>query len=286
MILLTGARGVVGQPLRRALAQAGLDCLAVSRTSSSTQNELAWDLEQALSSEQKKMIAACHTLVHCAPIWLLSQHLEALSRTNIRRLIVFSSTSVISKEESIDPVDQTLVAQLSNAERDLLESHEDESFAVTIFRPSMVYGYGLDENVSHIAKRLVKMPLVPLAGDARGLRQPVHADDLVTAVLAVLDAETTYGQTYELAGAERLSYREMVLRIKKAIGSRALILGLPVKIYRLLLKIAARVTGFDYTSAMADRMNQDLVYDYSEAERAFGYSPQAFLLNPQQDLPR
>ncbi len=286
MILLTGARGVVGQPLRRALAEAGLDCLPVSRTSSSTQDELSWNLEQTLSSGQIETISACHTLVHCAPIWLLSQHLEALSKTNIRRLIVFSSTSVISKKESIDPVDQSLVAQLSNAEQHLLKSHSNERFAVTIFRPSMVYGYGLDENVSHIAKRLLKMPLVPLAGDAQGLRQPVHADDLVTAVFAVLNAETTYGQTYELAGAERLSYREMVLRIKKATGSRALILRLPVKYYRLLLKIAARVTGFDYTSAMADRMNQDLIYDNGEAGRDFGYSPREFLLNPQQDLPR
>jgi len=53
----------------------------------------------------------------------------------------------------------------------------------------------------------------------------------------------------------------------------------------MVLSLAAKISSFSYTPEMADRMNQNLNYDFSSAQSDFGYSPQAFLVNPQRDLP-
>jgi len=35
----------------------------------------------------------------------------------------------------------------------------------------------------------------------------------------------------------------------------------------------------NWSSAMAERMNRDLVFDHSEATRDFGFAPRAFVLS-------
>jgi nucleoside-diphosphate-sugar epimerase len=57
---------------------------------------------------------------------------------------------------------------------------------LTLLRPTLIYGCGLDQNISRLARiiRLCRCMLV--AGQARGLRQPVHADDLAALAVAAL----------------------------------------------------------------------------------------------------
>lgn len=286
MILVTGGNGVVGVPLCQALAEQGLSFLSISRTPSAADGAaLRWDLTQPLSSSQRAKLNACDTLVHCAPIWLLPQHLPALSELGIKRLVVFSSTSVTSKQASNEANEQRLVDLLANAEQSAIGFAKQSGLDLTIFRPSMIYGYGRDSNVSHIARRLKKIKVMPIAGKGSGLRQPVHADDLVQAVLASLNNPSTFGQVYTLAGGERLSYRELVTRIFVGLGRRPFIIHLPVSMLRIGLRFASKFSGFAYSAEMADRMNQDMIYDNQRATADFGYKAQKFLEQPARDLP-
>ena len=286
MILITGARGVVGAPLRQALNKSQRGFVAVTRQADQSADEfLSWDLQSALTAEQIQALAGCRALIHCAPIWLLPDHVDDLLRAGIRRMAVFSSTSVISKSGSQDPADQILVESLRDAETALQDYAQEGKIDLTILRPSMIYGYGRDENISHIARRLRRLRFMPLAGAGRGLRQPVHADDLVAAALNALESDVSVNQVYTLAGGEQISYRVMVERVFVALGMKPRILQLPVWVVRTLLKLASIGRGFAYTGSMADRMNQDLIYDCSDAVNDLEFSPQAFLQHPERDLP-
>lgn len=286
-VLLTGANGVVGQPLLETMIDSNFDVLRVSRKAEAgEEHSLEWDLQQSLSTLQTERISRCDTLIHCAPIWLLPEHLPQLLELGIKRLVVFSSTSVISKKHSVDPSEQNLVNQLSAAEEAIKASCENANAAYTILRPSMIYGYGRDQNVSKIAAMISRYKFMVLAGKAKGLRQPVHADDLVKVVLDNLGNTTSYAQTYSLAGGEALSYRAMVERIFKGLGLKPRIISVPESLMRTILWLAAKVTRFDYTSSMATRMSQDLVYDCEAARQELGFDPQPFLVNPQRDLPK
>jgi nucleoside-diphosphate-sugar epimerase len=258
----------------------------VSRQGVDSQRKpIRWDLENAASSSVVQQLASCDTLIHCAPIWLLPQHMEVLHKAGINRMIVFGSTSVISKRLSADKHEKKLVAQLARAEQKLNEYCKDNAISLTILRPSMIYGYGLDQNITRIAAFIRRFGFAVLVGRAKGLRQPVHTDDLVDAVLATRENSKSFGKTYNLAGGESLSYTDMVERIFMALHKNIRIIPLPLPIVRGALRAAGVVGSFAYTPEMADRMNQDLAYDYSDATADFDYQPQPFLNDPVRDLP-
>lgn len=284
MILLTGANGVVGQPLGERLMAQNRVFKRVSRHAA--KGVIEWDLTQALNHSQKEAMHGITTLIHCAPIWLLSQHIEALHALGITRMVVFSSTSVLSKQSSNDESEQLLVTQLSKGESSLRTFAATHDLTVTILRPSMIYGYGRDQNVSHIARFIKKYRVMLLMGEASGLRQPVHCDDLVKACIAVIDEPNCFSKSYNLAGAEAISYRVMVERIFMGLRLKPRIVSMPLSVFRVGLKLASFFGKFAYTPEMANRMNQDLAYDYYAASIDFGYQPEPFLQNPQQDLPQ
>lgn len=282
MILVTGANGVVGAPLCEQLTAKGRAFKRVSRGVGSS--AITWDLNRLLSASQIESLSGVDTLIHCAPIWLLSAHIKTLHSLGVKRMVVFSSTSVLSKQHSSDESEQHLVAQLSLGELSLNNFAANHDLKLTILRPSMIYGYGRDQNVSHIAGFIKKYRLMVLVGEANGLRQPVHCDDLVQACFTVLDEPKCYSRSYNLAGGEVLSYRSMVERIFKGLRRKPFIISVPLIVFRAALKLASIMGQFSYTAEMANRMNQDLAYDYQDACDDFSYQPQKFLEAPQRDL--
>lgn len=282
MILVTGARGVVGAALIDKLSMAGRQVCSVSRNA--PESSLHWDMTLPLDSAASHRLSGLDTVLHCAPIWLLPAHLDILASSGMNRLLVFSSTSASSKQGSTDPSEQSLAQRLVEAEDAIRSFCEERSIAATIFRPSMIYGHGRDENVMHLARFIRRYGFAVVAGAGSGSRQPVHADDLVAAVLSALDSPLTHGKAYEVAGAEVLSYRSMLERLFVAMDRTPRIVSVPVPILRLALRAAAAVRIFDYTPSMATRMNEDLAYDYAAATLDFGYAPRAFLTDPPNDL--
>ncbi|MCH2189666.1 MAG: NAD-dependent epimerase/dehydratase family protein [Gammaproteobacteria bacterium] len=281
-ILVSGANGVVGQPLVKRLKEEGFSLGSISRFE--CVGKIQWDLDLAPSEGVIHQISRFDCLVHCAPIWLLPRHLSTFKTSGITRLIVFSSTSVISKQKSSDSSEQRLVERLSSAESAVLSFCHSQDISVTILRPTMIYGYGRDQNISHIAGVIKKFGFMILVGKAEGLRQPVHADDIVDACLNVLKTNSELEDTYNLAGGEALSYRSMVERIFNGLKIKPRIVSIPLSVFRFLLWAASKVTSFDYTPEMANRMNQDLSYSNESATEDFNYNPQAFLEDSSRDL--
>lgn len=285
MILITGARGVIGQPLCWRLATSADGYLAVSRAAEGAVQTLQWDLNDSLSEKHLRKISACTKIIHCAPLWLLPKHFSSLAKAGINQMVAFSSTSVIAKKSSTDHHDISLVKTLEEAEQNLTRLAGEHGVALTILRPSMIYGNGLDENISHIARKIKRLKIMPLAGQAQGLRQPVHAEDLVDAAIAVLERRSSGIKIYNLGGGDILSYRAMVVKIFQALGIKPRFMVIPLWFFRVLLRVLSLFSSFDYTASMADRMNVDLVYDHNAASIDFGYQPQGFLLHPERDLP-
>lgn len=284
MILVTGAKGIVGRPLCEKLARDGQPYLEVSRQVSSASTQLQWDLSHAPPSATRAQLKHVVSLIHCAPIWFLPAHIQLFCDLNVTRMVVFSSTSVLSKRESKDLSEQRLVDQLRNSEQLLVDVCKRSDIQLFILRPSLIYGYRRDENVSRIADFIQRFGFMVLVGKATGLRQPVHADDLVIAALTCLVSEALGQHTYTLAGKDVMSYREMVKRIFIGLGRRPLILSVPLWVFRPALTVAAKLSGFSYTPEMATRMNQNLNYDNAAAAADLNFAPQGFLEHPERDL--
>lgn len=298
LVIVTGASSIIGRPLIAALSSKGYKVVAVTRSMSHIDGVdaiLDWDLTQPLNNQNKAALLSMTqsdqkvTLVHCAPIWFLANRIAELANLNVSRIIAFSSTSVEGKSTSKDKREQEVVSLLNKAEQQVQQQSTQESIDWTIFRPTMIYGYGQGQNLAFIAKLVQRYGVFPIVTDAVGLRAPVHVGDLVIAVCQSIDELKTHNKTYNLAGGEVMSYHDMVLRIFSALGKKPVMPALPLFIYRFAIQLLnglARLSGkrMIFSTAMISRMRINLNFSAEPAERDFGYQPGKFLPNGKSDL--
>ena len=281
-VIVCGATSQIGRFLLPRLAQAGWQVIALSRQlppawSQSLTPTVRWLRADIQEGESLQSLPAATTLMHLGPLAILPANLACFADLGVKRLIAFSTSSKLSKAHSPIAAEQAFAARLQAAEDSLAEQCEKLNMHWTVFRPTLIYGCGMDRNVSLIARMIQHFGIFPLLGAARGLRQPVHADDLATACLAAAEAPASYNKSYELSGGETLTYRAMVERIFMSLGRPPRFITIPTTAFALILRLLAYLPRYrDFNVAMAQRMNQDLVYGHEQARQDFGYQPRDF----------
>lgn len=215
-----------------------------------------------------------------APIGIVPEYFSFLEASGATRVVALSSTSRFTKIESSDSGERDAVERLIVAEEEFRVWAERRGIAWVILRPTLIYGLGLDRNVAEIARFVRRFGFFPLFGEANGLRQPVHVDDVVQACAAALQDTVPADCAYDISGAEVLPYRAMVARICVAMERPARVLKIPLPVFRLaiaLLRIFPRYRN--WSAAMAQRMNQDMAFDHSKAAANLGFKPRPFQLS-------
>lgn len=282
-VIVSGASSQIGRMLLPRLAQAGFRVIALSRKGAPAwQEELAsaasWFRADINDPQSLRDLPAAEGLIHLAPLAILPDALEVFAALGVRRVIAFSSSSKFSKAKSPVAAERAFAARLQAAEEGVAAQCARHGMRWTIFRPTLIYGCGMDRNVALIRRIIRRLGFFPLLGAASGLRQPVHADDLAAACVAVFDNPAAFGKAYELSGGECLSYRAMVERIFASLHRKARFVRIPVALFGAALRLLAFIPRYrDFNFAMAQRMNEDLVYAHDAAARDFGYQPRKFV---------
>lgn len=275
-LLVTGASSFVGQYLLQAVEGKWPRVMLISRkvraVSAPGFTWIASDMR-----EDELNVPQADAVIHLAPLPLLPRHIPAFQSMGVKRIVAVGTTSRVTKAGSSSKLDRRTVADYSRAENELVERCDQYRLAWILLRPTMLYDGRSDKNVCTIARIVRRCGFFPVLGTARGLRQPLHAQDLAAACLAVLDQPQTSGRSYNLAGAEVLTYRVMVERIFQAMGRHPRIVSVPGWACRWGLACAALHPRYRYlTAAMADRMNHDMVFDITDPQRDFGFAPRPF----------
>lgn len=215
-----------------------------------------------------------------APIWVLPDYFSILEAHGVRRIVALSSTSRFTKDDSSDLEEQAIARRLAKAEERVQDWAESKGIEWVVLRPTLIYGRGRDKNISEIAHFIRRFGFFPLLGQANGLRQPVHADDVAGACFAALNAPRATNLAYNISGSETLAYRDMVVRIFTALGRRPRLLTVPLWVFSLAVTMLRCLPRYrQWSTAMAERMNQELVFDHADATRDFGFRPRRFSLN-------
>ncbi|MCE2681185.1 MAG: NAD-dependent epimerase/dehydratase family protein [Burkholderiales bacterium] len=268
---LLGASSFVGQALEPMLARAGYRIYPFTRKHTSP---------EARSTAHPYPYWIC-----VAPIWVLPEHFAMLQAGGVKRIVVVSSTSVFTKDTSSDPAEQATAKKLLDAESALQVWAERSGVEWVVLRPTLIYGFGKDKNISEMARVIQRFRFFPLLGKASGLRQPIHACDVAEACLAALESSNVINRAYNLSGGETLTYKAMVKRIFQALGQRPWLISIPLWLFGLAVQILRQLPRYrQWTTAMAQRMNCDLVFDHTAASADFGFQPQPFVLSA-EDLP-
>lgn len=274
LALVFGASGQIGRPLLARLRTAGWDVIAVSRDARADAPGLRW--RRGGFADLEDLPAQVDAIFSCGPLDAFAQW-YAKGRVAAPRVVAFGSTSIGVKADSADAHERDIVQRLEHAERALLADALRGHAAMTILRPTLVYGSGRDANLSRIAAIAGRLRCFVLPGDAVGLRQPVHVEDLADAAFAAQAAATSGGRVYTLGGGEVLPYREMVRRVLQSLDPARPLLVLPPSLFRAALW-GARRAGI--TSGLGDaaisRLRDDLVFDNGPAQHDLGYAPRPF----------
>ncbi len=274
---VTGATSQIGRFLIPRLQTAGFTVIAVSREPPST--DVVW--HQADLQTSSLPITQPSQLFHIAPLTLLPPLLARLSKdAPLRRVIAFSSTSCLTKANSPESRERKIAAQLMEAETALKVACQARGIAWNLFRPTLIYGCGIDKNVTFIAQFIRRFGFFPLVGQGTGLRQPVHADDLAAACLQANQSQTAVNKIYNLSGGETLNYRDMVKAIFHQLGKKPHLVSIPLPVFKLMIRcITLLPVRTTISMAMIMRMNQDLCFDHTTASHDFGYNPRIFSEN-------
>lgn len=273
---LIGATSQIGRPLVPRLLAQGCQVLRIARDSARAGSDSlhVYDTSNACFVPP---IQSADALISLAPLPTVGAVLDMAGLLGARRVIAFGSTGRFSKANSSCAVERDFVLQQEQAEQLLSSRAKDEGIAWTLLRPTMIYGAGADHNVAFMTRIIERFGFFPLPWGARGLRQPVHVDDLAAASATVLHEPCTYGRAYNLGGGEALPFPELVSRISRAAGRRPMLVTVPQFAYRMLIRLARRIPAAGFVRMeMVDRMYQDLVADNGPAQIDFGYQPRPF----------
>ncbi len=225
--------------------------------------------------------------ISVAPIWVLPNYFDLLMDSGVKRLVVLSSTSIFTKDGSSDLAEQALARQFANAEMKLQNWATENDVEWVIIRPTLIYGMGKDKNISEIIRFIRRFKFFPLLGLAHGLRQPVHCEDVANICVSALKPSHIANRSYNISGGETLTYREMVIRIFSALEMRPIFFSIPLFMFKFALIYLHFFPRYkNWSVAMAERMNKDLVFDHSDAFRDLGYKPRSFSLQKNDISPK
>lgn len=271
--IVIGATGIVGGYIVEQLVRAGGRPLALSRKRQENAG-IDW-LQGDLADAAGLALPPFDTLYCTVDIGLLANALPHIFTPSLKRIVAFTSTSIVTKIESEIPAERELLQRLAEGERRLIAVCERLGVGWTILRPTIIYAEGRDGNISRLARLIQRFGFLPLMGHGAGLRQPVHAEDLAIGAIAAAASAAAIDKTYAVPGGETISYREMVGRIFDALRKPRWIISAPPFVWQAAFALAKPFFP-NANVAMGNRMAKDMVFDASAAVRDFGWNPRGF----------
>jgi nucleoside-diphosphate-sugar epimerase len=271
--LVIGGSGLVGGYIVDRLLRRGERPLALSRSRQSKPG-IDWLLGDLLKPETLQ-VPPFETLYCTARARHLANVLPRFFNPSLRRVVVFSSTSVLTKQDTEIAAEREMISELADAERRIAAICEQHGISWTILRPTLIYAEGRDTNITPLSRLIRRFGFMPVVGGGPGLRQPVHAEDLAIGAVAAASSPAAANQTYSLPGGETLTYREMVGRIFDGLQMPRRTISVPVFLWRTSFTLA-RPLFPGANVAMGVRMMKDMTFDSAPAVRDFGWSPRDF----------
>ncbi len=276
--LVTGANSDVGDFFLKRAGKENLKCIAVFRNNrmKSEDSCISWMAGEYFEKVPADDMPLFDQWVNLAPIWTIERFLAFFKRDFPRKIVALSSTSVEAKSSSDNAQELKIVMMLKKGEERLFEIANKHSIRSVVLRPTLIYGGPRNRNINLIALIIRKTRMFPIVGHANGKRQPVHADDVAAACQLALADDSVNG-AFSIAGAEILTFREMVVRVFESLGQSPKFLSCPKFMVKGVLSVASHIPVFKGLSAgLVARLQTDQVFSNTDAIEAFGYSPRSF----------
>lgn len=271
-VAVTGARGFVGKRLIERLVKAGTTTVAIVRPGrdSSGLRAMGATVREADLSEPERYPSAfsgVDALVHLSGMGQLTRLASVLETAGLERGVFIGSTGIYTKLDS----------ESAESKRKGEAALRASSLQYTILRPTMIYGYPDDRNMSRLLRYLMRVPVVLVPGAGRTLQQPVHVDDLVEAIVCALLDPSSALREYDLGGPRPLSLREVIAEAAGGLRRRAVVVPLPLAPSHALVAGLYRIgLRGPVSPEQVQRLAESKAVDITAARRDLGFEPRPF----------
>ena len=281
MVLLIGATGFLGPVVLKELLEKNYkgNCLVRTYSNSTNLLDTARSLDKSIAFSTGTLenndsiiahIKRASSIIYMIDLkytHLLEAFLKTVTRTELKRIIFISSTTVLV------PIDSIIKKQKLNSEDLIKKSNLD----YTILRPSMIYGSKDDNNFSKMIEFIKEKGFFITFGRGNNLIQPIYIEDVASSVSSILNNKKTYKKTYNIAGKNPLEYNDMLDIVEEKLKTQFKVIKLPIRLSKFLISIYARMSKNPLLNPdQIERMGVDKVYSYKKAESDFSFSPISF----------
>lgn len=155
-----------------------------------------------------------------------SERVMAAARERAVPYIVNISSSVVNSM-AIDDYTETKKAQEAIVGQ--------TGIPQVVLRPTLMFGWFDRKHVGWLARFMERVPIFPIPGSGKYLRQPLYVGDFCDIIIAAIEQRTT--GAFNISGQERIDYIDLIRAMKKVTGAKARIVRIPYDIFAMLLRI-------------------------------------------------
>ena len=290
MLLVTGANGFVGSAVVQLALQKNIPVRAMVRESSdltlleNTPSEIQVCADMDDPASLARAIEGVTTVVHCAattssmaPDLELSRKinvegthalLEACRTQGVTRIINISS-------QSAHPDNPSVYGKTKLEQDQVVRSETQINW--TILRPSIIYGPVARGIFNKMVGLCRKLPVIPVIGSGREPMRPLHVEDLAEGILQCIESPATYGNSYDLGGADSLEFNQFLEEILQAIGQKKMLIHLPIPIALVIARVLSTfLKNPPLTPDNVTGISTVKFVDITAAHKDFGFMPRLF----------
>jgi nucleoside-diphosphate-sugar epimerase len=111
----------------------------------------------------------------------------------------------------------------------------DSGVKCVVLRPTLMFGWYDRKHLGWLARFMQKVPVFPIPGDGKFMRQPLYAGDFCNIIASCLRSQIS-DRVFNITGLEKLNYIDIIRTIKKAVNAKAVLIKIPYALFYVLLQ--------------------------------------------------
>lgn len=154
----------------------------------------------------------------------------------------------------------------------LFESFGRRGLRATAIRPPYIYGPHdrIRQRLFSVFARLKLGRKIIAPGEGKTMNHSAHVDDVASALAAVAGRAEAWGQVYNAAGPDAITFNGFANMIASIVGVEAELVPVPVRDYKLMLEELAPASSGDIFDLA---WQQSSVFSTEKLERDIGWAP-------------
>ncbi len=248
-VFIAGAAGLVGQNLIALLDDVEIVCADKHSANLMVLRKLHPSLE-VIEADLAEPGPWEDVVANCDCIVMLQAQIGGLDWTDFERNNIASTQRVLAaatKSKRARYLVHVSSSVVNSAAEDFYTKSKAAQEALVeacalkhvVLRPTLMFGWFDRKHVGWLRRFMERVPVFPVPGNGRFLRQPLFAGDFANIISSCIKREVT--GTYNISGLEKIDYIDLIKMVKAVTRLRTPIVSIPYGMFWVLLAIYALV---------------------------------------------